>query len=398
MKIIINFICVLTFIFQFHITAIYSASKGERTNNSKDILVINPLYDLRVGNFQTVTAGLGFNAVFFDFYIYHTNLPDSGPFEYAAGQYSLYFNPAIANGGTLSYEIVPNSTEFTNPNAAPVTALISGSQLILERNVNLGGNGPIVSSIYPGTRIIKVKLSTTAPEFDYQFLNFYWFDPNGGDSYTQVFAYIESLITPVTNSGTFIIDSTANVLPVELSNFSAITNRNNVRLNWSTSSEINNSGFDIERALTNDQWEKIGFVKGNGTTSIPNQYSFNDNNLNSGNYQYRLKQIDYNGNYQYYDLQTEVKIGMPTNFSLKQNYPNPFNPVTKIDYDIPNDAFVSLKLFDLNGKELKNLISEFKNAGYYSVNLNASALPSGTYFYRLESGNFVSTKKLVVLK
>lgn len=106
-------------------------------------------------------------------------------------------------------------------------------------------------------------------------------------------------------------------------------------LNWSTSSETNNYGFDIERSLINTEWNKIGFVSGNGTSSSINNYLFEDKNLNSGKYKYRLRQVDYNGNYEYYNLTNEVVIGTPDKFSLKQNYPNPFNPSTKIEFDIP---------------------------------------------------------------
>ncbi|MBK8550713.1 MAG: T9SS type A sorting domain-containing protein [Ignavibacteria bacterium] len=150
--------------------------------------------------------------------------------------------------------------------------------------------------------------------------------------------------------------------------------------------------------MSSEAWTKAGFVNGNGTSASTSNYSFSDRGLSTGIYKYRLKQIDYNGNYQYYDLQSEVVIGAPTEFSLKQNYPNPFNPTTKISFDIKNDAFVSMKLFDINGREIKTLVNEFKNSGYYSIDLDASELSSGAYLYRIESGNFVSTKKLVVLR
>lgn len=391
------------FIFQLSSSA-FSQDQFEGSKNGR-IRAVNPLYDLRVTNFQPVTLSSScFNEVYFDFYIYHTNPADSGPFEFAEGRYALYIDPTIANGGTLTYSMVPNSTQFTNPNAVPVNASVVGNELRLSRNANItSGNGPIVSAIYPGTRIVTVKLSTTAPCFSTDNFTLTWINPDGGgDSYTEVYGYIDGVRTNLSNNSTLIIDSTQSVLPVELSGFSAEVNKNNVSLNWSTSEESNNSGFEIERSvsgnLSSEAWTKAGFVNGNGTSSATKNYSFTDRGLLTGIYKYRLKQIDYNGNYQYYDLQSEVVIGIPAEFSLKQNYPNPFNPTTKISFDIKNDAFVSLKLFDMNGKEIKTLVNEFKNSGYYSIDLDASELSSGAYFYRIESGNFISTKKLVVLR
>ncbi len=187
------------------------------------------------------------------------------------------------------------------------------------------------------------------------------------------------------------------LLPVELSSFVSVISNNNVTLNWSTASETNNSGFDIERN-SNGQWSKIGNVTGNGTTSVSNNYSFTDRNLTSGIYNYRLKQIDFNGNYEYYNLSSEVNIGVPAKFELSQNYPNPFNPSTQINYNLPVDGNVSLKLFDMSGKEISTLVNEVKTAGYYSVSFNAGNLPSGVYFYSIEAGNFSEVKKMMLVK
>lgn len=186
--------------------------------------------------------------------------------------------------------------------------------------------------------------------------------------------------------------------PVELASFTSNVNNNNVTLSWSTVSEENNSGFDIERNSLSTGWNKVGFVQGNGTTNNPQSYSYSDNSLNSGRYSYRLKQIDYNGNYKYYDLQNEVVIGVPAKFALSQNYPNPFNPTTNISYELAIDGFVSLKIFDISGREVKQLVNEVRAAGYFSVQFDAKSLSSGTYFYKLTAGNFSDVKKMVVVK
>ena len=189
------------------------------------------------------------------------------------------------------------------------------------------------------------------------------------------------------------------VLPVELNSFVSVIHGNDVTLNWSTSSEENNERFDIERSIKNSQdWNKVGSVQGSGNSSVPVSYSFSDRGLNSGSYSYRLKQIDYNGNFEYLNLSNAVAIGVPNKFSLAQNYPNPFNPTTTILYGVPNDGLITMKIYDINGKEIKTLVNEPKTAGYYTTVFNASGLSSGVYFYKLTSGNFVIAKKMVIMK
>jgi len=191
-------------------------------------------------------------------------------------------------------------------------------------------------------------------------------------------------------------------LPVELNSFTSQINSNSIKLNWSTSSEQNNSGFEIQRSAvkngTPDTWTKIGFTEGHGNSNSTAEYSFEDKNLSSGKYKYRLKQIDFNGNFEFYDLSNEVVIGTPTSTELMQNYPNPFNPVTNISYRLSENGFVTLKVFDNSGREVKTLINEFKEAGYYTNEFNGSDLASGIYFYKLTAGDFVQTKKLSLVK
>lgn len=187
------------------------------------------------------------------------------------------------------------------------------------------------------------------------------------------------------------------LLPVNLASFVSAVNANNVELKWSTSAERNNSGFEIERK-SNSDWQKIAFVKGSGTSSNTNSYTYLDKALQSGIYQYRLKQIDYNGNYEYYNLSSDVSVGAPEKFTLEQNYPNPFNPSTTINFSLPKDGFVSLKIYDMLGKEVNSLLQEYKMAGYYSIQINASELPSGMYFYSLQAGKFSMVRKMILLK
>ncbi|MFZ1852518.1 MAG: fibronectin type III domain-containing protein, partial [Nitrosomonas sp.] len=167
-------------------------------------------------------------------------------------------------------------------------------------------------------------------------------------------------------------------LPVELSSLTSSVNNSNVSLNWTTSSETNNSGFDIERrderSETQDVWKKITFINGHGSTTTPNNYSFTDRNLSSGKYKYRLKQIDFNGNFEYHNLLNEVLIGVPDKFSLSQNYPNPFNPTTRISYELPITNFVSLKVYDVLGNEVGSLVNQKQNAGSFEISFDGSNL------------------------
>jgi photosystem II stability/assembly factor-like uncharacterized protein len=195
-------------------------------------------------------------------------------------------------------------------------------------------------------------------------------------------------------------------IPVELISLNAnyIESGNEIELTWTTATETNNSGFEILRITQNDkdEWEKIGFVPGHGTTTETQHYTFTDNDFNPGKYQYKLKQIDYDGSFEYSQI-IEVEIPYVNEFSLSQNYPNPFNPSTKIKFEIPgqvrnDNTLVTLKVYDILGREVSTLVNEEKPAGEYEVEFDGSSLPSGIYFYQLKAGEYVETKKMVLLK
>ena len=187
------------------------------------------------------------------------------------------------------------------------------------------------------------------------------------------------------------------VVPVELTSFTASVSGSDVTLNWSTATETNNLGFEILRFAQNDIWQAIGFVGGNGTTTEIKTYFYKDENLSVGKYQYRLKQIDYDGSVEYSNV-VEVEIGLPTQFILEQNYPNPFNPVTTISWQSPASSHQVLKVFDVLGNEVATLVDEFRDAGRYEVIYDASNLASGIYIFELRAGAFFQSRKMVVLK
>jgi len=198
-------------------------------------------------------------------------------------------------------------------------------------------------------------------------------------------------------------ETSEGVFPVELASFTSSVDRRGVILKWTTNNEENNAGFDIERKTAGtNEWVKVANVTGAGNSNTVRNYTYSDNNLATGRYNYRLKQMDFNGNYKYYDLTGEVIIGVPVKFDISQNYPNPFNPSTKINFDLPFDSKVQIKVFDITGREIYQMLNETKTAGYYTVQFNASALASGVYFYQINAtgGNqsYIKTMKMVLVK
>lgn len=195
-------------------------------------------------------------------------------------------------------------------------------------------------------------------------------------------------------------------IPVELTSFIASVNGNNIQLNWVTASELNNDGFEIQRALLNGEFGKspfipIAFIKGKGTTTSLSNYTYLDNQLAPGTYFYRLKQKDFDGSFTYSN-EVAVEVLIPSEFSLKQNYPNPFNPSTVIDYSIPEKADVRIIIYSVLGEEIASLVNMTKEAGYHKYHFDGTELPSGTYIYQLQargsSGLSVDSKKMILIK
>ncbi|MBL1153401.1 MAG: T9SS type A sorting domain-containing protein [Ignavibacteriota bacterium] len=192
------------------------------------------------------------------------------------------------------------------------------------------------------------------------------------------------------------------IIPVELSSFTATVKEDNIQLYWTTATETNNLGFEIEKINPSKSeniydWEKIGFVPGCGTSTKPKSYSFVDKDITPGKHKYRLKQIDLDGSYEYSDI-IEAEVMQKLNYTLKQNYPNPFNPSTLIGYQLPVTSKVTLKVYDILGNEIATLVNEEKPAGNYNVIFDASKLSSGVYFYTLKTGEFSKTNKMILAK
>jgi hypothetical protein len=189
-----------------------------------------------------------------------------------------------------------------------------------------------------------------------------------------------------------------SIIPVELTLFSASINSNIIELKWQTASELNNFGFEIQRSSENSQWQKVGFVHGNGTSSILNNYSFSDQiKYVQGRYYYRLKQIDHDGTYEFSNI-VEVDFNVPLKTELEQNYPNPFNPSTEINFTLAKSGVVYLKIYNSLGSEVSSLVDGFMNSGVHSVRFNAKGFASGIYYYRIVADKYTSTRKMLLIR
>jgi len=224
-------------------------------------------------------------------------------------------------------------------------------------------------------------------------------DPSWVTDECELVAWIQNLNNKEILQGSKVKLLDGMPVPVELTSFTASANASGVVLIWTTASEINNHGFEIERSQDDKTFYRIGFVKGTGTTTEIQSYSFVDDIEYSGvkTYYYRLRQVDFDGRSQYSDV-VNVDFDIPTDFVLSQNYPNPFNPSTKITYALPNQSPVVIKVYDLTGQEVITLVDEVKEAGTYEINFDALNFSSGVYIYQMRAGDFSSVKKMSILK
>jgi len=336
------------------------------------------------------------NSVSFDVYVKNTNATASWQYTNSSLQIK-YTSGFLGASGTPGGSVTPSS----NLPASGLSAAAVFTTVGLIKVTSMGGLGYAGPTLTAGSSILLYTVTLTSTVTFAGSPGFVYNTPLATAS--KVFSYnggSGSAVTIPADTLTGFVSLLSNSpLPVELATFTSNNNGRDVNLLWKTVKEINNSGFDIERkSIVDNTWTKIGFVRGSGNTNNTVTYNYTDSKLNAGKYSYRLKQIDYNGNYEYFSLNNDVQVGVPVKFDLSQNYPNPFNPVTKIDYQLPGDSRVSIKLYDEVGKEVMTLVNDKQSAGYYTISLNASNLSSGAYFYRITAGSFVMTKKLMIVK
>ncbi|MBN8568003.1 MAG: T9SS type A sorting domain-containing protein [Ignavibacteria bacterium] len=380
-----------------------SVSTGDFNGDGKlDIVCVGPFNGFSV-YFNTTTPGAGtpsFSAKTDFFALAQSSSvgdlngdgkPDMVSANTGDNSASVFLNTTTPGSSTPTFSA---RTDFTTA---------TGPQGVILRDLNGDGKSDIATANSAGN--ISVLLNTTTPGSSTPTFSANTDFTAGDNPYSISSADFNGdgkpdLVTANygTNTLSVLLNTAVLPLPVELASFTSVVNRSNVTLSWSTVQELNNKGFEIERNSFGAGWKKVGYTEGHGTINSAQNYTFKDNNLTTGRYSYRLKQIDYNGNFEYYELSNEVVIGTPDKYLLAQNYPNPFNPVTRINYELPITNYVSLKIYDITGKEVSSLVNEVKDAGYYTVTFDAKNLSSGTYFYKLNTDKFSDVKKMVVLK
>ncbi|MGA7160759.1 MAG: T9SS type A sorting domain-containing protein, partial [Bacteroidota bacterium] len=221
-------------------------------------------------------------------------------------------------------------------------------------------------------------------------------------------------VEPFSSFSEFAIGSTTsdNPLPVEISNLTVAHEKGIVVLSWTTSTELENSGFEIDRKLVagqqvlgasgsvdeNSEWRQVGFLQGNGTSNSPHNYLFKDA-VSPGEYSYRLKQIDRDGTIGY-ENQVEATVLLEEgDYGLKQNYPNPFNPATTFEFALKSAGQVDLSIYNSLGQKVRTLFNgAAKGEIVYSLSFDAKELASGTYFYVLRANDTYEVKKFLLLK
>jgi hypothetical protein len=331
----------------------------------------------------------------------------------------------IADSNNIPYHENPNaSNDVTAPLCRPTIGktfndqalfvtinATTESQLIVGTNANAYYAGYFMYSTDGGSSFsTPEKFTPSQPLLDWRFisLNSVNYVDSLNRAYVMMSAQADTIPGsninapvgyPLSLSAQLIFISTEVQLytPVELINFTAGTSGNSILLNWKTATEINNFGFEVQRSCDSQNWEVLGFLSGYGTSSEEHDYSFEDPDVSSGKYYYRLKQIDNDGSFEY-SLIIEAEMLLPEGFLLYQNYPNPFNPETNIKFRLANSGMVSLKIYDMLGNEVVTLLNEELPAGTHEIQYNAGELSSGVYLLKIVSGTFSDVKKLQLLK
>ena len=252
-----------------------------------------------------------------------------------------------------------------------------GATLDLIEDIYISGNGGVFKSTDGGATFVNHGLTFSSSKI-------------------LTYSYkVMVCVTGTTNGGVWIYTDSL-LIPVELTSFTAAAKNGNVELKWKTETELNNNGFEVQRSLDNKNFTGIAFIPGFGTTTEPKEYSYTDENV-SGFLKYRLKQIDFDGSYEYSKV-IEINSTPILSFKLNQNYPNPFNPSTNISYILPSEGKVKLTIFNSIGEEVELLVNEIQSEGKYKISWNAESYPSGVYFYRLQAGTDIEMKKMLLMK
>jgi len=332
---------------------------------------------------------------------------DNGTGIFKSTDYGLTWSQKYFTNG----EIPTVSVDLTHPGVAWATKWSGGGGLL--KSTDYGETW----DLQPGfTGISMWGVNVQPSDGNVVIVNSYstspgsWRSVNGGASWTPIsipssgyqVVTVDSMTQFAAQGNGFYKLEAPWFVPVELASFSAQLVDKDVILNWVTATEINNQGFNVEFSLDNENFAKIGFVPGFGTTTEMKSYSFTVSDIESGVQYYRIKQIDFDGTSTIFNS-VEVTRPVPNSFVLNQNHPNPFNPSTTISFSLPVESNVNIKLFNMLGQEVAQITEGSFQAGNHNFQFNANDLSSGAYIYTLEAQgvngvNFKSTKKMLLLR
>jgi photosystem II stability/assembly factor-like uncharacterized protein len=331
---------------------------------------------------------------------------DNGTGIFRSTDYGVTWSQAYSTSG----EIPTISINYTTPGIAWATKWGGGGGLL--KSTNYGSTWNLQSG-FTGTSMWGVHVQPT--DGNMVIAGCYscgasWRTKNGGQTWTQIsiggsnyqYSIVDSMTQFAAQSSGFYKLESQYFIPVELASFVAELSGNDVTLSWTTATELNNQGFEIEQSFDNQNFNKIGFVPGFGTTTEMKSYSFIIPDVNAVVQYYRLKQIDFDGTSTTFNS-VEVTGPMPDNFVLNQNHPNPFNPSTTISFTLPVESYVTIKLFNMLGQEVAKIADGSFQTGSHYFEFNAQNLTSGAYIYTLEANGvngqvFKSTKKMLLLR
>ncbi|MBI2416973.1 MAG: T9SS type A sorting domain-containing protein [Ignavibacteriales bacterium] len=364
---------------------------------------------------QTLISGA--RRVVFSVYLKNTS---GATLELSGGQVYFNFNKAVLNNAAAVLNIVASGFPGTAPGTGmwlknpTVTTTTTPGQLRTAASTLPGaGSGYQLAAgdsvLWGQFKLVTPTADMASAPFDLQVRV-----ASHSNPYTKYGYYnVSGVGTAIENFGVYTNIDADTFLPVELAAFSAASKGRDIRLDWKTATEVGSASFEIERAIVKEnsparEWAKVASIPAKGNSNAPVDYSYTDKKLNAGTYAYRLKMIDNDGRTEYSKIEAKGVIDIPAVFALSQNYPNPFNPSTKIDYQLPQDAQVTLELYSISGEKISTLInSQSQEAGFHTYAFSAQSvnrsLASGLYIYRLIAAGkdvekFVSVKKMVLMK
>jgi hypothetical protein len=343
----------------------------------------------------------------FDIYLSRTG---GGTEPYVKGQFVITYNSAILpGGGTLSTTYVAGSSGLPAANQSTnCLSYAGGAQLYcIYITAPLDNAGTTIPDAPAEVRVGTYRVNYTLP-YTGAPINAAWRFVTPPSAITKMWfnnGALKASVQMSNSSINFVVTGGEMLTPVELSSFTANTSGREVNLSWETKTETNSSMFQVERTAQSTQnWVSVGEVAASGNSNSTKEYSYTDKKLNSGKYVYRLKMVNNDGTFQY-SKEVESEVALPKEYAISQNYPNPFNPTTRIDYQLPFDSKVTLELYGITGERVATILNGELSAGYYTADVNASALnlASGVYIYRMNASNpagqnFVQVKKLMLTK